>query len=314
MDTGDTGTEKKRDEEADVGIDTTKKDTHPRIDLPLVGRLIATQFPQWAGLPLRPVAAPGSDNVMYRLGETMVVRLPRTDWAAGHAEKEQRWLPALIPRLPLAVPVPRGMGAPAEGYPWHWSVFEWLDGESVAVSPLADPGRDAVRLAGFMAALQRIDPADGPPPGDSLADRDEATRAAIAELSGEFDADGLSAVWDAALRAPGWAGPPVWVHGDLHPGNLLAVDGRLSAVIDFGGLEVGDPARDLMIAWTLLTAETRAVLRAELPIDEATWTRGRGWALTGGALAFTAYAATNPVIAANVRRQLTEVLTDDGRG
>lgn len=289
------------------------RNVQPRIDTALVGRLVAAQFPEWAGLPLRPVTASGSDNVMYRLGETMVVRLPRSDWVAREVEKEQRWLPALVPHLPLAVPVPRGMGAPAEGFPWRWSVYEWLDGESVAVRPLADPGRGAVQLAGFISALQRVDALDGPPPRDSLADRDEETRAAIAELSGEFDAYGLRAAWDAALEAPEWAGPPVWRHGDLHPGNLLAVDGRLSAVIDFGDLAVGDPARDVTIAWTLMSAESRAVFRAELPVDEATWTRGRGWALTGGALAFTAYAATDPVIAANVRRQLTEVLTDHGR-
>jgi aminoglycoside phosphotransferase (APT) family kinase protein len=287
---------------------------HPRIDTTLVARLIATQFPQWAGLPLRPVAAVGSDNVMYRLGETMVVRLPRAAWAGAHVEREQRWLPRLLPHLPLAVPVLLGAGTPAEGYPWRWSVYEWLAGESVAVRPLADPSKGAVQLAEFIAALQRVDPLDGPRPGESLADRDEATRAAIAELSGEFDAYGLRAAWDAAMEAPEWAGPPVWGHGDLHPGNLLAVDGRLSAVIDFGDVAVGDPARDVTIAWTLMSAESRAVFRAALPVDEATWIRGRGWALTGGALAYTAYAATDPIIAANVRRQLTEVLTDHGRG
>ncbi|MFI2208814.1 aminoglycoside phosphotransferase family protein [Streptomyces sp. NPDC020141] len=289
----------------------------PVVDTALVQRLIAAQFPQWARLPLTLVDPAGSDHVIHRLGADRSVRLPRGDWAVGQAETEHRWLPHLAPRLPVPVPVPLALGAPALGYPWPWAVTGWLDGTTASADGLADPARTAVELAGFLTALQRVPAADalvpGPHPGltaDSpLADRDRATREAIAALDDVFDARALTATWESALNAPPWDRPPVWFHGDLHTGNLLTVDGHLSAVIDFGGLGLGDPARDLMIAWTLLTAETRPLFRAALGVDDATWLRGRGWALATGLNAYTAYAPTNPRVAAQTHRQITESTT-----
>ncbi len=290
-------------------------ESRPGFDVSLVGRLVDAQFPQWAELPLTLLDPAGSDHVIYRMGDDLSVRLPRHAGAIGQAQKESTWLPRLAPHLPLAVPEPVGVGRPAFGYPWPWAVSRWLDGEVATVDALADSYEAAVALAGFLTALQRFAPRDIPAghggqdlTGGSLADRDRATRAAIARVEGAFDVDAMTALWDAALRAPGWDRPPVWFHGDFHTGNLLTVDGRLSAVIDFGGLGRGDPACDLTIAFTLMSAASRAVFRSALGVDEATWTRGRGWALATGLNAYTSYAAVDPRVAAQTTRQITAAL------
>jgi aminoglycoside phosphotransferase (APT) family kinase protein len=290
-------------------------------DVSLVGRLLAAQFPRWADLAIEPVPSAGTDNALYRLGDDMAVRLPRIPAATGQVDKEHRWLPRLAPHLPLAIPVPLAKGTPGEGYPWRWSVYQWLDGEPATMERLADARQAATELAQFIAALQRIDPTGGPSPGPHnfsrgvpLAMRDAPTRAAIASLNGVLDLDAVTATWGAALQAPAWRRPPVWIHGDLQSGNLLAVQGRLSAVIDFGGLGVGDPACDLIVAWNLLFAETRDVFRAALRVDDATWARGRGWALSVGLIALPYYQITNPVLAGISRRTIEEVLADHRRG
>jgi aminoglycoside phosphotransferase (APT) family kinase protein len=283
----------------------------------LVGRLLAAQFPQWADLAIEPVRSAGTDNALYRLGDDMAVRLPRIHWATGQVDKEHRWLPRLAPLLPLAIPVPLAKGIPGEGYPWHWSVYQWLEGEHATIERITDPRQVATELAQFIAALQRIDPTGGPPPGPHnssrgvpLAMRDPQTRAAIATLHGMLDADAVTTAWAAALQAPAWRGPPVWIHGDLQSGNLLAHQGRLSAVIDFGCLGVGDPACDLIVAWNFLSAETRDVFRTALPVDDATWARGRGWALSVGLIALPYYQSTNPVLAGMSRRAIDAILAD----
>ncbi|RVX46416.1 aminoglycoside phosphotransferase (APT) family kinase protein [Nonomuraea polychroma] len=294
---------------------TRTADTRPPINTALVRDLVDTQFPQWAELPLELLEPAGSDHVIYRLGEELSVRLPRHAGAIGQAEKEYEWLPRLAPQLPLTIPVPMGVGEPDFGYPWRWAVSRWLEGEVATVEALADSSGAAVELAEFLTALQRFAPEDIPaeetryeltaPP---LADRDQATRAAIAEVDGAFDTAAMTELWNAALSAPAWDRPPAWFHGDFHTGNLLTVDGRLSAVIDFGGLGIGDPACDLTIAFTLMSAESRAAFRAALGVDDATWTRGRGWALATGLNAYISYAAVNPRVAAQTTRQITEAL------
>ena len=244
-------------------------------DASLVRRLLKGQFPQWADLPIKRVESAGTDNAIYRLGDDMAVRLPRIHWAIEQVDKEHRWLPRLAPLLPLAIPAPLAKGVPGEGYPWAWSVQRWLEGENATVEAAADLRQAATDVAQFIIALQRIDPTDGPPAGRGvpLMLRDAAMRAAIAEVRGLLDTDAVTAAWEAALEAPEWDRPPVWVHGDLLPGNLLVEQGRLSAVIDFGGLGVGDPACDLMIAWSLFSGESREVFRAALGVDDATWAR-----------------------------------------
>jgi len=283
-------------------------------DEALVGRLLAAQFPRWADLPIQPVSSSGTDNALYRLGDEMLVRLPRIHWAVGNVEKEYHWLPKLAPHLPLAVPVPLAKGEPGAGYPWSWAVYRWLAGEHTTIDSIANPQQVALDLAGFITALQQIDATDGPPGGRGkpLALRDEETRKAIAALHSMIDTQAATAAWEAALQVAEWKRAPVWFHGDLLPGNLLFQQGRLSAIIDFGTLGVGDPACDLMVAWNTLPAESRSVFRAALGVDDATWARGRGWALWQALVFIPYYLHTNPVGVGYARRTLEEVLADYG--
>ncbi|WP_410614367.1 aminoglycoside phosphotransferase family protein [Amycolatopsis sp. lyj-109] len=283
-------------------------ETNPAVDAALARRLVDTQFPRWAGLPLIRYAPAGSDHVIFRLGAELSVRLPRHAGAIEQAEKEAEWLPRLAPHLPLAIPVPVAIGDPDFGYPWPWAVSRWLDGEVATVEALSGSHDAAVELAGFLTALHRFDGETADVAGRPLATRDTATRASIEQAGAAFGVAALTGLWDSALAAPAWAGPPVWCHGDFHTGNLLTAGGRLSAVIDFGGLGIGDPACDLMIAFTLLSAKTRATFRTALGVDEATWTRGRGWALATGLNAYVTYAAADPRVAAQTTRQITEAL------
>jgi aminoglycoside phosphotransferase (APT) family kinase protein len=286
------------------------------VDVALVRRLLAEQFPEWADLPLEPILPWGTDNALYRLGEDRLVRLPRQEQKSGTLLKERRWLRRLGPLLPVAVPVPLADGKPADGYPCAWSVYGWLEGQSAIVDRSVDPGLLAADLAAFVATLQRIDPAGGPPPGrhnfnrgEPIRRRDEPTRAAIAAL--EVDRDALTAVWEATLAAPDWERPPVWIHGDLDARNLLVHRGRLSAVLDFGCLGVGDPACDLMVAWKVLPASARDDFRRALSIDDATWARARGWAISQAVIALAYYTPeTNAVLVTEARRWLAEVLAD----
>ena len=291
------------------------------IDALLVQRLIAGQFPQWANLPVAPVSSAGTDNAIYRLGQDMAVRLPRRPGASGQVEKECRWLPKLAPHLPLDVPIPLGLGAPADGYPCHWSVCRWLTGETAANTPITNLDQAASDLARFISALQCIDASGGPAPGshnsgrgEPLAMRDAETREAIGRLHGIIDTGMATAAWDLALQTPTWSRPPVWLHGDLLPSNLLVQDGRISAIIDFGCLSIGDPACDLMVAWTVLSAEARVGFRAALAIDDATWIRGSGWALSFGLIALPYYMQSNPVLTDIARRTIHEVLQACKRG
>lgn len=251
----------------------------------LASRLVAAQFPRWAGLPVAPVEPGGWDNITFRLGADMSVRLPSAEQYALQVNKEHRWLPVLAGQLPLPIPEPLARGVPGCGYPWPWSVCRWLEGSPAAAGGVANLGQFAADLAGFLAALYRIDAEGGPPPGEHnffrggpLTVYDGETRRAIVALEDEIDTGRAMQVWEAALGAP-WHGSPVWVHGDVSVGNLLVGRGRLSAVIDFGCSGVGDPACDTAIAWTFFTGESRKVFQARLPVDQATWARGRGWAL-----------------------------------
>lgn len=287
------------------------------IDVPLVRRLLVAQFPRWADLPIEPFSSAGTINALFRLGEDMAVRLPRIKGGVKDVEREHRWLPRLAPLLPIAIPVVLGEGVPGMGYPWPWSVYRWIEGENPVIDRIADPGLLATDLAEFVTALHRIELSDGPPAyrGVPLARQDGATRAAIGDLHGMVDTQAATEAWDVALKAAEWPGPPVWVHSDLMPGNLLVGHGwRLNAVIDFATVGVGDPACDLIPAWNLLPAGVRGQFRAALDVDDATWARGRGWALSMALIQLPYYRTTNPVIAANARHVIHEVLTDSGAG
>lgn len=263
-------------------------------------------------LPIEPVDSAGTDNVIYRLGENMVVRLPRIASAAAQVDKEHQWLLKLAPHLTINIPVPLGKGMPNEKFPWSWVVYQWLEGNDAIVEPITDLKQTAVQLAHFITALQKIDPSNSPisQRGHPLAVNDQETRAALNSLHGIINVDAATRAWEVALNAPEWNCPPVWIHGDLHPGNLLVKQGRLSAIIDFGITGIGDPACDMMVAWTLLSAKTRNIFRASVQVDDATWARGRGWALTFGLVALPYYQKTNPVLADIARRTINEVLAD----
>ena len=288
-------------------------------DARLVRRLLAAQFPDWADLPIEAVTPRGTDNKLYRLGDEMVVRLPSRERTVKTLVKEREWLPRLAPRLPFDVPVPLAVGTPAEGYPWTWSVYSWLEGDNATGSRFVDLRRAAADLARFVGALQRIDASGGPRPGEDnffrgapLGTRDATVGAAIVTLRQEIDVDTATATWETALRAPAWKRPPVWVHGDLDARNLLVRHGRLTAVVDFGCLGVGDPACDLAVAWKVLPAETRDIFRRALSVDDATWARARGWALSQAVIALAYYTLeTNPVLVRESERWIADVLGDD---
>lgn len=281
-------------------------------DVSLVRRLLAAQFPHLADLRIDPVVSYGTDHDIYRLGDRLAARLPRIGWATGQAAKEAQWLPKLAPHLPLALPVQLAMGRPAGGYPFDWSVYEWLPGEN-ANGTIGDLEQAAVDLAAFVTALRRVDTTGAYPRpphgrGGPLAEGDEQVRRSIERLGGRVDGEAALRSWQESLSAAAWDGPEVWVHGDLLPGNLLVVDGRLSAVIDFGCLNVGDPAGDLLPAWNLFAGGSRLRFRAELGVDNASWLRGRGWALYQAVSALPYYWDTNPGMIRQAAHALAQVL------
>jgi aminoglycoside phosphotransferase (APT) family kinase protein len=283
-----------------------------RIDEPLIRALLAAQHPDLADRPLR-IVAEGWDNVLARLGDDLVVRLPRRALAAPLVAHEQRWLPELAPRLPLPVPLRLRSGAPGAGYPWAWSVCPWFAGESAAIAALGDPAAAATSLAAFLAALHRPAPPEAPANpfrGVPLAARDANVRRYLEGLGTGVDQATVRRRWDAACALPPYAGPPLWVHGDLHPGNLVVRDGGLAAVVDFGDLTAGDPAVDHAVAWMLFAPAERARFRAALGgVDDVAWGRAAGNALAHG-LACLAGAADAPSVAAMGRRTLDALLAD----
>ncbi|MFF0233133.1 aminoglycoside phosphotransferase family protein [Micromonospora sp. NPDC005254] len=287
--------------------------TARRIDVGLVRRLVAEQFPRWAELPVRPVEVGGWDNRTFHLGTEMTVRLPSGEGYALQVPKEQRWLPVLGGQLPLEIPTPLAHGRPGAGYPYPWSVYGWIDGRTARPERIDDPTRFATDLAAFLCALRAVDTTDAPAAGPHSAWRggplstyDPETWAAIETHRDRLPVDVVTDIWQAALDAT-WSGPPVWFHGDVAEGNLLVRDGRLAAVIDFGCCGVGDPACDTVIAWTLLRGAARAAFLDALDVDTATWARGRGWALWKALITLD---APEPATAAWARRVLAELLAE----
>ena len=284
------------------------------IDIALVSTLVAEQFPDWAGLPLDHVQASGTMNAIFRLGEHLSVRLPLGEQWQSDLDKEFLWLPRLAPRLPIPIAMPVARGVPAHGYPFDWSIYNWLEGNTAAPERIFDPDLITADLIGFLDSLQRLDTTDGPRAGPhdrgGLLDVcNPAVQTAIGQLDGIIDTAAAAEVWKAALAAPGWAGPPTWVHGDLWSENVL-VDhrGRISGILDFGCLAVGDPAVDMIAAWSLLTPNSLPLARGT--VDDASWKRGKGWALSMALIALPYYVDTNPVIVANAQRMIERILAD----
>lgn len=282
-------------------------------DADLVRRLLAAQFPKWADLPIERFPSGGTVNAIYRLGDDMCVRLPLTEAWAWHLETEAKWLPRLGPHVPVDVPDVLARGIPADGYPFAWSVFRWLDGETWTLDGLRDEREAAGDLASFITALHQIDTVGGQRPRRAskipLPAYDEWIRGCIEGARDMVDFDAMTAAWELALQAPDFDGAPVWVHSDLLPGNVLVSGGRMSAVIDWGSAHVGDPARDMTAAWTLFTRVGRDLLRSMLNVDDATWVRARGWATRSvGAIPY--YRETNQHMVDGALHTIAQVLAD----
>jgi aminoglycoside phosphotransferase (APT) family kinase protein len=284
------------------------------IDAELVRRLLAAQFPQLTDLPIREVKATGTVNAIYRLGDHLYARLPRVQGWAQDLDKEWQWLPRLAPHLSLQIPEPVAHGHPERSYPFAWAIYRWIDGQPYA-DALVDDEREAAReLAQFVAELRRVAPVGAPPGGRRpLRELDAVTRAAIRSAADAIDSDAATAAWELALQAPAWNGTPVWVHTDLLRSNVLVRDGRLRAVIDFGGAGVGDPAADVIAAWSVLGPTGRGVFRDALDVDDGTWDRARGFALHQAALIIPYYRETNPGFVTPAKRTVEEVLADINR-
>lgn len=257
----------------------------PRLEIPVstVESLVKNQFPQWGDLPIRPVDKSGWDNRTFHLGDKMSVRLPSAERYVHQVKKEHKWLPILATGLSTPIPRPLALGEPSECYPWHWSVYEWIEGENAETLDKNRHEQFAKELAEFLINLHKLDTTDGPTPGPfyrgaSPSYYDSQTREAVAALKGCIDVEGALATWETAISSE-WENDPVWVHGDLSSGNILVKNGKLNAVIDFGSSCVGDPACDFVIAWTFLSEEVREIFKAHLNFDPNTWARARGWAL-----------------------------------
>jgi aminoglycoside phosphotransferase (APT) family kinase protein len=281
------------------------------INAALIRRLLAGQFPQLADHSLRVVRSMGTVNAIFRLGDDLCVRLPRVErWAEG-IMKEWEWLPKLAPQLSLSIPKPLYLGVPAEGYPCPWAVYEWLDGEPYQDKLVYDESQMARDLARFIKELRGVETHGAPRAGRRpLRELKELTSSAIAAKRGLIDRDAVSAAWSCALETPVWDGEPVWIHTDLLKSNLLMRDGRLYGVLDFGSAGIGDPAFDVVPAWSVFTAEGRRVFREALDVDEATWFRAQGYALHQALLIIPYYVESNPGFMAMAQRTVGEVLGD----
>ncbi len=274
------------------------------VSVPMVSSLLQRQHPDLAELEITELAN-GWDNVMFRLGDDLVVRLPRRSVAAKLVDHEARWLPGLGPRLPVPIPVPVRVGHATDDYPWTWTIVPWFDGTVIGADPLPNSRVVADQLGEFLAALHQPAPAEAPVNpyrGVPLTDRAEAMADRIDSLAGVIDTAKVTGAWTTALEAPPWDGPPLWIHGDLHPLNIVGDDDGVAAVIDWGDITGGDPATDLLVAWALFDEEDRAVFRAAAhtqtrPIDDAMWARARGWAVAHG-LAVLAHSADAPIMQA----------------
>jgi len=279
----------------------------------LVISLLESQCSQWAELPLEPIKSAGTDNALLRLGQNLVVRLPKIDWATNSIHKECVWIPQFAKHLNMPLSEPVFEGKADANYPWPWMIVKWNEGENPGFEKENEYETLAVDLAQFINQLHDIPLSDGPPSrrGTPLSSVDVETRVAIAALKDEIDVDVMTELWDSLSQLPEWTQKPVWVHGDLLPGNILVKNNRLSAVIDFSDVGVGDPATDLIIAWSLLNKNSRKLFRKNLKkIDDITWERGKGRALSIALIILPYYKNTNPILTTIARNIIRQILSD----
>jgi aminoglycoside phosphotransferase (APT) family kinase protein len=277
------------------------------IDEALARGLVAEQFPEWVDLPVVRVEPSGTDNAIFRLGDEFSLRMARRNGPTEPGGREFEWLEKLAPLVPVDIPVPVAQGRPTGRYPWFWDVHTWVEGETVPVDEI-DAVQAAVDLAAFVSALQEVDPVGAPTGrGIPLAERDEAVRHWLARFNGRS----LTKEWERALAAEPWRGPPVWHHGDLDMRNWTVRDGRISGVIDWGAMGIGDPACDVMVAWKLHSSAARDAFREALPVDDATWERARGWVISQAAAALAYYTPqNNPALYHEAENWLELALSD----
>ncbi len=287
----------------------------PDISEELVRNLIAEQFPDFSLHSIIAVNSTGTDNAIFRLGDSLAVRLPKVAWATGQPESEYSHLPVIAANMALSVPLPIALGMPSSAYPSHWTVCEWVSGETLPLNDVTANPRLPDDLARAIVNLADIDPTGGPPSGKangfrgaSLSTRDANFRVALSSLSDIVDTRSAMAFWQESLAVPPATGRMGWVHGDLMPGNLVFRNGRLCGLIDFGMMGVGDPACDAMAAWTCLTAESRMHFREQIGADDAMWLRARGWALSVSVIGLAAYREVNLPLASLFDRTIAEVL------
>jgi aminoglycoside phosphotransferase (APT) family kinase protein len=282
------------------------------ISFDLIKDLLFKQFPKWSHLPLKLMRPEGTDNAMYRLGNDKLIRLPRKESSSFSIEKELTWLPKLGVHLPLSIPNIIAKGVSDKNYPFTWLILEWLDGSSPDKENMVDEHKAAANLASFVKSMQKIK-FDGAPNcrrGKPLSTCDDEVKRSIPLLNGFYKIELLKNLWELALKTPQWKKDPVWVHGDLHAGNLLAKDKKIIGVIDFGLAGIGDPACDMMIAWTFLNKKSRKIFHSIVQPDKDTWNRGRGWALFLGIVGYPYYRLSNPIFAHIAKRALDEVVAE----
>lgn len=262
-----------------------------KIEVELVRKMIAAQFPEFAHLPIQAVKNGGHDNRTFHLGDELLIRMPSGKAYEAQVEKESEWLPKLAPQLSLPITEPVAKGKPTKDYPYSWSINKWIVGETVTQNNV-DLNQFAGDLAGFLKELQTIDASVGPRSGvhnfyrgGDLKVYDTETRNALYSLKDQVDVETCQRIWEQALSSK-WQGKRVWVHGDIAPGNLIVRNGRLAGVIDFGILGTGDPSCDLAMAWTFFDANSRAIFMEKMVLDEDTWNRARGWALWKALITF----------------------------
>lgn len=290
-------------------------DNEYSVDDKLVRQLLIKQMPEWSDLPLQRLETSGTVNIAYRLGDDMLVRLPRTsDFSAG-TEREAQWMPVFAPGLPLRLPRHHALGQPSEAYPSHWSVLEWIEGTTADETTLANLHEAAVALGEFVVALRRVS-TDGAPQGGNyrgfgLANMDRDLRYWADRLPEDIDRDAVIGVWESCLSAGEWAGPPTWFHSDLRGDNLIAHEGKLVAVIDWEGCTVGDPSADYLAAWWLFDGDSRETFRSTCNAERSDWQRAKGWALHMAVVAIPYYTDSNPGFVEQARNALNVILDHD---
>lgn len=289
-----------------------------KLDTPttLVVNLIKQQFPQWSHLPIKPVAISGWDNKTFHLGDTMLIRLPSAQDYAAQVPKEHRWLPLLTQHLSVSIPKPLALGQPSGQYPFHWSVYQWIDGQNADTLPDHDLPQFAADIALFLNELHTINTHGAPTAGAHNYERgaspivyDQETRAALTHLKNIIDVNAATALWENAINCSAWSQHPVWIHGDFNASNILVKNNRLAAVIDFGCMAIGDPACDLVIAWTFLNDESREIFKSHLiGMDTNTWARARGWCLWKSLITLAKYDDKKSLQASKMLYIINEIL------